>query len=342
MVEVSGQVYRWHRPMLVLAFVMAGFAVVSAVGLAVDQRVLLGAPIWLKPLKFALSIAAYCLAWSWLFGLLRTGRRLAFWVSNAIVLLLAVEYAIIVTQVVRGRPSHFNVSTPLDAAMWSTMGFSITALWLGTLVLTVQVLRAPIADPVSRWAVRLGTVISLVGLALGFLMVGPTPGQAAAMRAGAFDGMVGAHSVGVPDGGPGLPLTGWSTTGGDLRIPHFVGMHALQALPLLAVLLEALARRWPWLRPPVVRSRIVISLGAGYAGLLALVTWQAERGQPLIRPDALTLTGLGVLLVGVLGLGGYLLRGSSRAGDAPGDRRAAGERWPSPGEPAVSGGDWRP
>jgi hypothetical protein len=305
---VSGFVSGWHRPMLVLSGLMAGFVVVCVVGLGVDQRMLLGAPIWLKPLKFAVSIAVYCLAWAWLYGLLRTGRRLAWWLSSAVVALLVVEYAVIVTQVVRGRPSHFNVSTPLDAALWSTMAFSIAALWLGTLVLTVQVLRTPIADPANRWAIRLGTVISLAGMALGFLMTRPTSEQLGAMRAGTFGGMIGAHSVGVPDGGPGMPVTGWSTLGGDLRIAHFVGMHALQALPLLALLLEVLARRWGRLGSPEVRARLVVTAAAGYAGLLAVVTWQAERGQPLLRPDTLTLAALGVLLAGVLALGNHLLR----------------------------------
>jgi len=292
--ELSGRVHGWHRPMLLFAGVMAVAVVASLVGLVVDGRVLLGAPIWLKPFKFAISMVAYCLTWAWMFSLLTRGRRLASGVSTAIVVFFVIEYAIIVAQVVRGRPSHFNMSTPLDAALWDAMGGTIAALWLGTLVLTVQVLRAPIVDVASRWAIRLGALISLVGLGLAALMT--TPPQARPARNGAFERMVGAHSVGVPDGGPGMPLTGWSTTGGDLRIPHFVGMHALQALPLLTVLLVVLARWVPRLRPPAVRARLVVVAAAGYAGMVALVTWQALRGQPLIRPDALTVAVLAVLL----------------------------------------------
>ena len=106
------------------------------------------------------------------------------------------------------------------------MGATIVVLWLATLAVALRFLREPGRDRAAGTAVRLGLVVALVGLLEGFVMV-------------ALNG----HSVGVPDGGPGLPLVGWSTTGGDLRIAHFVGMHALQGLPLLAAALAALRRR---------------------------------------------------------------------------------------------------
>ena len=298
MATLLSRVSAWHRPMMWTAALMAAMAVVSLGGLVLDDRILLGAPIWLKPFKFAVSIAVYCVTWAWMLTVLRR-RRLADRVSTAIVVIMLVEYAIIVTQVVRGRASHFNAATPFDATLFSIMGVSIAALWTGTLVLTILVLRTKIADPAARWAIRLGALMSLAGIALGGLMVGPTAEQAQSRRDGTFQGFIGAHSVGVADGGPAMPVTGWSTTGGDLRIPHFVGMHALQALPLFALLLTVLARRWARLRSDLVRARLVIVAGSGYAGLVALVTWQALRGQPLIQPDAVTLLALAGLVVAV-------------------------------------------
>lgn len=102
--------------------------------------------------------------------------------------------------------------------------------------------RAPLGDPARSLAIRAGFVIALIGMALAFLMTGPT-----AEQLNSFRGIVGAHTVGLPDGAPGLPLLGWSTSAGDLRVPHFVGMHALQLIPLSALLLEFGARRR---RPP--------------------------------------------------------------------------------------------
>ncbi|MEV5314068.1 hypothetical protein [Streptomyces sp. NPDC052610] len=287
---------------------MAVMAVVSAVGLVVDDRVLVGAPIWSKPFKFAVSFVAYCLSLAWMLSLLPRGRRVGWWAGTVVALASLVEMVIITTQVVRGRRSHFNQETPFDEALFDAMGATVVVLWLGTLVIAVLLLRARIADRASAWAMRSGIVIALAGAAVGFLMTRPAPGQ----RPGVSE-VVGAHSVGVPDGGPSMPLTGWSTTGGDLRIPHFVGMHALQLLPLLLMLLAALAPRFARLADDRVRIRLVLVASGAYAAVFALVLWQALRGQPLLRPDGVTLGTAGLILPAAA-LGTY---GSLRAARTP-------------------------
>lgn len=182
------------------------------------------------------------------------------------------------------------MATDLDDTLWMWMGITIGVLWVATLVLAVVLFFAPIGDPASRWAVRLGVLVALGGMAVGLLMLRPTPEQ----RAADVETVVGAHSVGVPDGGPGMPLTGWSLTGGDLRIAHFVGMHGLQALPLLAMLLAAVAGSRAGL-DQVRRGRLVLVGAAAYVGLVVLLTWQALRGQPLLHPDPATWAALGLL-----------------------------------------------
>ncbi|GAA0473396.1 hypothetical protein GCM10010361_42070 [Streptomyces olivaceiscleroticus] len=285
-----------HRPLLWFSLAMAALAVVSAVGTAADDRVLVGAPIWFKPLKFSGSFVLYGLTLAWLLGRSPARSRTGWWAGTVVAVTGAVEMAVIVGQTVRGRRSHFNFATPLDQAFFAIMGVTIVVLWLATLVIALlQFRRGQGADPAATWAVRLGVLIALAGLALGGLMLAPTPEQQAAAAHGVRE-IVGAHSVGVPDGGPAMPLTGWSTTGGDLRIPHFVGMHALQLLPLFLFGLDALGRRIPRLRTERVRLRLVLVAAGFLTGLLALVTWQALRGQPLIHPDAPTLGALAALL----------------------------------------------
>lgn len=274
---------------------MVATALVSVAGLVFDDRTMAGEPIWLKPFKFSVSLLVYALTWSWLLSLQRRPRRVMWWAGTASAVLLGVEMVIIVGQVVRGRASHFNAATAFDTALFTVMGIAITAVWVLGMVQGVILLRERIPDRPLAMAIRFGVVLGSAGIGLAFLMTGPTPDQLAALDHGLSPDRIGAHSVGVPDGGPGMPITGWSTTGGDLRIPHFVGIHALQALPLLAFLLARTGMSTD------VRARLVVVGGLAYAGLTGLVTWQALRGQPLLGPDLWTATVFGVLVAATVG-----------------------------------------
>jgi hypothetical protein len=266
---------RGHRGLYWLAVAMAALALITA-GLAlVDQRTLVGAPLWFKPLKFSISIALYSLALAWMLGQLRErAMRRTGWV---IVAGLVLEMVIIVGQAARGQMSHFNADGGLGTVLFQIMGATITVVWLATLAIALRFVREPGRDPSMTLAIRLGLLVSLVGMAVGFVLAAH-----------------GGHSVGVPDGGHGLFFVGWSTTGGDLRIAHFVGLHALQVLPLLAALL---AQRSV---PEAVRTRIVWSVAVGYLGVVLLLLWQAFRAQPLFAPDPLTLGALSVVVLAAL------------------------------------------
>lgn len=139
--------------------------------------------------------------------------------------------------------------------------------------------------------------------------------------------VIGAHAVGVPDCGPSMPLTGWSTTGGDLRIPHVVGMHALPLLPLFLVARVALAPRFARLRDPRVRLRLVLVASGACAAVTALVTWQALRGRPLVHPD-------GATVAAATAAGAYgALRPRSAAPSAPAPGLLQGARSGLPARP---------
>ncbi|MBM7770121.1 hypothetical protein JOD54_000325 [Actinokineospora baliensis] len=276
----------WYRPLVAFSGLMALTALASVIGLLVDDRELLGAPIWMKPLKFSLSFVAFGLSWAWLLSL--PERRPRFLRGTALVVIAGslVEMVIIIGQVVRGRRSHFNVGTPLDSMLFNIMGATVAVLFIGTLVLSVYIAARRLAPGPELLAIRFGMGIALVGMAVGILMTTASSG---------VDGVVGAHSVGVVDGGPGMPLTGWSTTGGDLRVAHFIGMHGLQLLPLLALAIRGRAER--------TSTRIIWTASLGYLAVVVLTTWQALRGQPLFAPDWITGTAVGVIAAGVaLGL----------------------------------------
>ncbi|MEO6090283.1 MAG: hypothetical protein ABIQ18_44985 [Umezawaea sp.] len=282
---------------MVLAATMAALVVVSAVGLLVDDRVINGNAAWFKPLKFAISFGLFGATLAWMLTLTRKAPRTGWWAGTVVAVLALAEMAAVVLQVVRGKTSHFNNETAFDQTVFSLMGMMIMFLWIATFVVSVVVSLQRQAEPATTWAIRFGLGLSLVGMLLAFLMPQPTPDQSAELAADRSPAAIGAHSVGVPDGGPTMPVTGWSTTGGDLRIPHFIGIHALQALPLLSLLLIALAIRYPVLANSSTRLRLVLVATAGYAAVVGLLTWQALHGQPLVHPDTRTLVAAGVLVV---------------------------------------------
>ncbi|MEU1837758.1 hypothetical protein [Micromonospora chersina] len=306
MTTVLNRAARWHRPLMLFVAAMAVLTVVAAVGVLADPRVLTGVPIWLKPLKFAISFVLYGTTLAWMLALLPRRSRVAEWAATVIVAMSVVEMAVIVTQVLRGTTSHYNGTTPLNGALFSAMGAAIMVLFLAQLVIGIVALLRPTADRVAGHAVRLGLGLSLLGMLVAIPMVTRTPDSAP-------EGISGAHSVGVADGGPGLPLVGWSTTGGDLRIGHFVGLHALQALPLLAMLLnrflgDRLDER--------TRARLLLVAGAAYGAATLLLTWQALRGQPLLRPDGLTVAVAVALVAATAAAAGAVLARGQRRADA--------------------------
>ena len=77
-----------------------------------------------------------------------------------------------------------------------------------------------------------------------------------------------------------MPLTQWSRDHGDLRIPHFLGMHAWQLLPLL---LLGIRRVRTAANDDAERTLILIAFSACVALFLAALA-QALAGHPLIPP----------------------------------------------------------
>lgn len=302
----------WHRPLLVFAVCSAVLAVGLVGGLALDTREVLGEPVWLKPLKFAISFVLYATTLAWMTSLVTRRRRLVWWAGVVVVGASVVELLALVGQSARGRASHFNVATALDATTWMVMGTAILVLYLATVIVAVMVWRSRQGDPVLAAAIRLGLGIALVGMALGGLMTSPTADQVAGMADGVV-AVIGAHSVGVPDGGPGLALVGWSTEGGDLRVGHFIGMHALQALPLSGWLVTRLGGGLT----VGARVGLVRVTAAAYLGTVGLVTWQALRAQPLLQPDALTLAGLAGIVVATSVAAVVVLRRDRSAAASP-------------------------
>lgn len=259
-----------NKPLTATGILMVPVFALTVIGLFIDPRIITGMPAWLKPAKFAISISIYTLTLAWVFRYLADWPRLrsvTAWVTSVVMVL---EIAIISLQAARGTTSHFNVGTPLDAALFSIMGIAILTAWFASIAIAVALFRQKFTDSVMGWALRLGVLITVLGAATGGLMVVPTSAQQAEARATHHVSVSGAHTVGAPDGGPGMPGTGWSREHGDLRVPHFLGLHAMQILPLFA---------WLW-KPK--RANAIIAAAGAYGLLFVLALVQALAGHPFL------------------------------------------------------------
>lgn len=294
----------------------------------VDPRELAGASVWLKPAKFAASIATVSGTLALLLRHVRLSPKGGDRAIRIIASTAILEIAIIVFQAARGVPSHFNGATLFDGVLFTVMGAGITVFTLAVGYIAVAAFRQPFADRAFGWGIRLGFGVMLFGSAVAFIMPRPTGEQLASLEAGRPTPMLGAHSVGVEDGGPGLPVTRWSTEGGDLRVPHFVGLHALQVLPLVGWALGR-RRRLGGEAPNGDReARLSQIAGLAYLGLTLTTLVGALRGRPLLSPDALTAV-LGLALLGGCAIAAAVVIGRRRQAGARKSLTSPGSDWPT-------------
>lgn len=224
--------------------------------MALDPRELNGVSVWVKPAKFAASLGIWCWTLAWAFGALDPAARRGLVARLAVagtLAAVALEQGWITIRAALGQPSHFATDA-LGAFMYGLMGIGATLLVAMAALLGALVLwRGHRAQP-APWRLAVGLGLLLAGVLGG--VTGFAIGGAGTPRLG-----------GSPTDAAKLPPFFWSRDGGDLRVAHFLAVHAMQALPLLALAGAGVALVW---------------LGA--AGWLAATLgalWLARAGVPL-------------------------------------------------------------
>ncbi|NBB49142.1 hypothetical protein GVN24_12730 [Rhizobium sp. CRIBSB] len=257
-----------RRVLIVGIGLSVALAFPSLIALGLDDRLINGISVWSKPLKFQASLAIMLATMLILLPLIeartRAGRGV-FLASLMAAITANGEVFYITLQAARGRASHFNESTPFEAMGYSVMGVAAALLVLSSLVIGVYILRRPRAGTPAGlrlgggWGLVLGSVATLI--------------TAFALGGGQIDGP--GHWVGgIKTDIGGLPLFGWSRSGGDLRVPHFFATHIMQALPILGLALDRLVPRF---------ARPGIALGAIISIAVVIGTFmQAVQGRPLL------------------------------------------------------------
>ncbi|MEZ5398353.1 MAG: hypothetical protein R2729_01710 [Bryobacteraceae bacterium] len=227
-----------------------------------DDRTVGGVNTWIKPAKFALAFAVYLWTLALYVKELDGPRWAVLTIRFGASFLAAVAMAGTAIQAGRGVGSHFNVATQFDLALFSTMGLALVMNTLLMLLLLFQIVwQQPDMPAALLFGMRLGVILFILGSFEGLLMI-----------------LNQSHTVGAPDGGPGLPFLNWSTTHGDLRIAHIVGLTGFQMLPLAGWL----ADRWFESKSEGVRLAAVGVFAAGWVGIFALMWRIAASGRPLL------------------------------------------------------------
>ena len=214
-----------------------------------------GVNAWFKPFKFAVSIGLF----SWTMALycdyLSDFNVTPF--NWTVITLFGFELIYIIFQASKGQLSHFNISTPTHSLIYLLMGLiavlvTLYTAYIGILFLTQSFPNLP---NYYVWSIRLGILIFIVFSFEGGLM-----------------GSRMNHSVGAINDNSNWWILGWSKTVGDLRVSHFIGMHALQILPLLSFYIFK-----------NTKATIVISIIYGLLATTTLV--QALNGKPIFTKN---------------------------------------------------------
>jgi hypothetical protein len=212
-----------------------------------------GINAWFKPFKFAVSIGLFALTMAWYCHYLSNFNPTPF--NWTVIILFGFELIYITFQASKGQLSHFNFDTPSSALLYSLMGLAAVLVTLYTAYIGFLFFTQSFPNLPSHyiWAIRMGILIFVVFSFEGALMSSKL-----------------SHSVGAINDNSNWWVIGWSKTVGDLRVSHFIGMHALQLLPFLSFYIFK-----------NTKATIIISLL--YAVLATTTLVQALKGKPIFQ-----------------------------------------------------------
>jgi len=251
-----------HSPLLYwIVIVHLVLAIVSITSSFMDDRTLMGVNVWMKPLKFSISVAIYILTVGFLMTLYPFSKKKKNLINNIVCWTLLIELGLIIYQASGGVQSHYNISNPFDGLIFTAMGILIAINVIIMALFIFETIRLKLKTPkLLQWAILLGWVIIFFGSWVGGQMISEM-----------------SHNIGVEDGGPGLPLVNWSTIAGDLRVAHFFGLHGLQIIPIFALLISNKSKT-------TTKNQIIIVtvFGLAYALFVGYTFYQAKQGLPFV------------------------------------------------------------
>jgi hypothetical protein len=236
----------------------------------------LGPVSWRKPMTFGLSFGLTLITIAWVASYILLSRRARNWLLGVFAAACVLEVSLITLQAWRRVPSHFNLETPFDGLIARTLAVGGGLLIAVIAILTAASWRAdPQVAPSMRLAVRAGLVALDASLLIGAIMI----------------------ATGISRVLAGDQQKAYAV-GGALKPAHFITMHGVLVLPLLAWLLA----RIDW--PEQHRVRVVWLAVTGYAVLAVVVIAESFAGvNPLRAPAVATIPAvLGTLAIAAAAL----------------------------------------
>lgn len=256
----------YQKILYTTGFLLLASAIFHSVVLIISGGSLEGDVSFRKAITFGEAFGLTVCSLAWFLTFLPKKRALWWMLCGIYAIATFLEVLMVTMQVWRGVPSHFNFTSRFDAAVFGIMGLSISLhlpLILVVLVLSFSSLKAPDS---LKWAIRAGMVLLMASQVFGTLMI-----------------FRGNNTFGLA---------------GQMKIPHALGLHAVQVLPVIAWLL--MFRNWHEHQ----RTRLVIFASASYAALVAVTASQALNGLPVFE---LSLPAAFILIAAAAVLGTAML-----------------------------------
>lgn len=226
------------EPPILYQLVIASIAllILSFIWLLFDTRLIHDQLAPLKPIKQLLGTLIFLLTLPWLHRSVRIKHNTH---RNSILISAIFIYEIIAIFILAfyGLESHFNNANALFIVIRLLMFFGILYVWYIVfrylLSLRKILLEKLTLDPITIWAQIYGCILFSLGSITASFMFYPKYNQ------NIFSPIIGGHSMGDYQNSERI-YVGWHKYIGDLRIPHFFGLHCLQYFWLIAFLILAI------------------------------------------------------------------------------------------------------
>ncbi|WP_159477785.1 hypothetical protein [Dyadobacter sp. 3J3] len=222
-----------------ICFILSRYSTIQVIGMSA----------WTKPLKFFISIGIFAFTMALYLVYLDNQRLVNIYCRNFMVCFSA-ELIFITLQAARGRKSHYNTETPIDRVIFALMGLALMVILIHTIfIITLFFTQKHFnASDEMILAIRLSLIITVLFMLQGFTMISLFK-----------------HTIGAEDGTQGIPVLNWSKNYGDLRVAHFLGMHALQVIPFLTLILAS-SKRDVYIISIIYFSFVIFTLVQAYQG----------------------------------------------------------------------------